>query len=87
LPDPVLLSPKAQLNTYGAVPPVTVAMKVCGLFTTPLPPKVNEATRGCGPTITVADPAALAPFESVTVKVSTAEPFVGAVLENVPVPW
>ncbi len=72
---------------YGAVPPVAVTVQLNGLpAVTPLVGHVTVTTSGWPPTLTVADPEALAEFASVTVNDSVFEPFVGSVLLKVPVP-
>ena len=80
-------SPKFQLNEYGVVPPVTVAVKVITVPTVGLAGvKVTLADRGWPPTVTVAEPEALTALLSVTVKDSVFVPLVGSVLLMVPVP-
>ena len=48
--------------------------------------QVTVTTKGCGATLTMADPVAVAPFASVTLNDSVNWPFTGCVTENVPVP-
>src|SRR5881409_2804888 len=72
---------------YGADPPVAVTVQLNGLpAVTPLVGHVTVTTSGCPATLTLADPEALTVFASVTVKDSVLVPFVGSVLEIVPVP-
>ncbi len=80
-------SPKFHLKEYGVVPPLPVAVNVIDVPTDGLVGvNVKLATMGWPPIVTLAEPEALAEFESVTVKDSVFVPFVGSVLLNVPVP-
>ncbi len=80
-------SPKFHLNVYGEVPPVTVAVKVIDVPTEGVAGlNVKLATIGWPPTVTVADPEALAELASVTVNDSVLVPLVASVLLRVPVP-
>ena len=49
-------------------------------------PHVTVTMIGCGATVTLAEPEAVTPFESVTLKLSVKVPFAGCVTENDPVP-
>ena len=77
LPVPIALpSPKFQLNEYGPVPPVAVAVKVTGLPTVGLALTVKLAARAKGLIVTVADAEAVAAFESVAVTLIVLLPLV-----------
>ena len=88
LPVPIALpSPKFQENEYGAVPPVTVAVKVTGLPTVGLELTVKLAARAAALIVTVADLVFVAELPSVTVTLIVLLPFVEYVVEKlVPVP-
>jgi len=80
-------SPKFQLNEYGVVPPLTVAVKVTDWPTNgDVGVKVKLAVIGWAATLTVAEPEALTVFASVTVNVSVLEPLTASVRLKVPVP-
>ena len=67
-------SPKFQLNVYGVVPPVTVAVNVTGLPTVGLALTVKLAARGSGATLTVWDEVPVAVLMSVIVTVTVFAP-------------
>src|SRR2546422_312284 len=69
-------SPKSQLNVYGAVPPVTVAVKVTGLPTVGFALTVKLADNGRPATLIVWLDVAVALAESVTVSVTIFAPVV-----------
>ncbi len=56
-----------------------------GLPAVPVP-QPTVTTRGCGATLTIADPDALTPLASLAVNVSANEPFTCCVTLNTPVP-
>ena len=62
-----VLSPKFQLNEYGVVPPVAVAVKVTGLLTVGLLLTVNDTATGSAAMDTLALFEARAPLLSVAV--------------------
>ena len=63
----MLPSPKFQLNEYGAVPPVAVAVNVTGLPTVGLLLTVKVTPRASAAIVTVADADALTPLALVAV--------------------
>ena len=67
-------SPKFQLNEYGAVPPVAVAVNVTGLPTVGLALTVNVTVSGLGVMAIVLDAVCLAPFASVTLTLTVKLP-------------
>ena len=69
-------SPKFQLNVYGVVPPVTVAVNVTGLPTVGLALTVKLAESGSGAIVTVWVDVVVAAFPSVTVRVTVFGPLV-----------
>jgi len=69
-------SPKFQENEYGAVPPVTVAVKVTGLPTVGLALTVKVTVGGVPATLIVCDDVVVAALISVTVRVTVFEPLV-----------
>ena len=69
------------------LPPVAVTVQLKGLpVVRPEVGHVAVTTRGCAATLTLADPDALIPFASITVKDSVLVPLTASVLLNVPVP-
>jgi len=69
-------SPKFQLNVYGVVPPLTVAVKVTGFPVVGLELTVKLVVRGVPATVMVWLEVVVAVFASVTVSVTVLLPFV-----------
>ena len=71
----VLPSPKFQLNEYGEVPPVAVAVNVTGLPTVGLGLTVKVTASACAEIVRVAVFDDFAPLTSVTVAFTVFVPF------------
>src|SRR5215467_1157990 len=77
---------KVPVPWYGEVPPVALTMQLNGLPAVAPLSQVTVTISGCGAITTLADPVALTPLESLTVKLSVKCPLTGSVMLKVPVP-
>jgi len=80
---------KVPVPEYGPVPPVADTVQLNGLpavIAAEVDPQVTVTIRGCGTTLTLAEPEAVTPLASVTLKDSVNCPLTGSVTEDVPVP-
>jgi len=75
-----------SVPVYGPVPPVAETVQLNGLPAVCPIPQLTVTTSGCGVTVTLVEPDALAPLASVTVNCSSKVPFTGCVMEKLPVP-
>jgi len=73
---------------YGPVPPVALTVQLNGLpdVGAAVEPHDTVTINGCGTTVTLAEPEAVTPLASVTLKDSVNTPFTDSVTLNVPVP-
>ena len=77
---------KVPVPEYGEVPPVAETVQLNGLPAVAPESQVTVTTSGWGETLMLAEPVAVTPLASVTLKDSVKAPLTCSVTENEPVP-